>query len=42
MSKPDKKKEKPLSENHDQKSNDDSKELPEDKLKSTEEKLLRT
>ena len=45
MSKPDKKEEKPLSENHDQKINENNKDLkesPEDKLKSIEEKLLRT
>ena len=45
MSKPDKKEEKPLSENHDQKINDSNKDLkesPEDKVKSIEEKLLRT
>ena len=45
MSKSDKKEEKHLSENHDQKINDSNKDLkesPEDKLKSIEEKLLRT
>jgi molecular chaperone GrpE len=45
MPKPDKKEEKPLSENHDQKINENNKDLkesPEDKLKSIEEKLLRT
>ena len=45
MSKSDKKEEKPLSENHNQKVNDNNKDLkesPEEKLKSTEEKLLRT
>ena len=42
MSKSDKKDEKPFSENQDQKSNDNVKESCEDKLKSTEEKLLRT
>ena len=45
MSKSDKKEEKPSSENHDQKiieNNKDLKESPEDKLKSIEEKLLRT
>jgi len=45
MSKSDKKEEKPLSENHNQKVNENNKDLkdsPENKLKSTEEKLLRT
>ena len=45
MSKSDKKEEKPLSENNDQKSNENNKDLkesPEDKVKSIEEKLLRT
>ncbi len=45
MSKSDKKEEKPLSENHNQKINENNKDLkdsPENKLKSTEEKLLRT
>ena len=44
MSKSDKKEEKPFSENHDQRvneNNNDSKESPEDKLKSIEDKLLR-
>ena len=45
MSKSDKKEEKPLSENNEQKvseNNKDLKESPEDKVKSIEEKLLRT
>ena len=45
MSKSDKKEEKPLSENNDQKINENNKDLkesPEDKVKSIEEKLLRT
>ena len=45
MSKSDKKEEKPLSENHEQKVNENNKDLKEsseDKLKSTEDKLLRT
>ena len=45
MLKSDKKKEKPLPENNDQKGNENNKDLKEsseDKLKSTEEKLLRT
>ena len=45
MSKSDKKEDKPLSENHEQKVNEDNKDLKEsseDKLKAIEDKLLRT
>ena len=42
MSKSDKKEDKPLSENHEQKVNEDLKESSEDKLKAIEDKLLRT